>query len=90
MTCKRFLHELHSAELEYWGVGTAMRSWSKEFGERQETEVEFKSADVPSALPREISMCLFRVLQEGLHHAAEHSGVKRTEGQLWGKRERFS
>jgi PAS domain S-box-containing protein len=78
-------HELHSAKLEYLGVGTAMRSWCKEFSERQKMEVEFKSHDVPSALPREISMCLFRVLQEGLHNAAKHSGVKRTEVQLWGE-----
>ena len=62
-----------------------MRSWCKEFSERQKMEVEFKSHDVPSALPREISMCLFRVLQEGLHNAAKHSGVKRTEVQLWGE-----
>jgi len=78
-------HELHSAKLEYLGVGTAMRSWCREFSERQKMEVEFKSHDMPSALPREISMCLFRVLQEGLHNAAKHSGVRRMEVQLWGE-----
>jgi signal transduction histidine kinase len=33
-------------------------------------------------LPTEIGLCLFRVLQEGLHNAAKHSGVKRIEVQL--------
>jgi signal transduction histidine kinase len=30
----------------------------------------------------EIGLCLFRVLQEALHNAAKHSGVKRVEVQL--------
>jgi len=78
-------HDLHSAKLEYLGLGTAMRSWCREFSERQKMEVEFMSHDVPGAVPREISMCLIRVLQEGLHNAAKHSGVERMEVHLWGE-----
>jgi signal transduction histidine kinase len=37
---------------------------------------------VRSALPQEIGLCLFRVLQEALHNTAKHSGVKRIEVQL--------
>ena len=33
-------------------------------------------------LPQEISLCLFRVLQEAVHNAAKHSGVKRIDVQL--------
>ena len=33
-------------------------------------------------LSSEIGLCLFRVLQEALHNAAKHSGVKRVEVQL--------
>jgi signal transduction histidine kinase len=33
-------------------------------------------------LPAEIGLCLFRVLQEALHNAAKHSGMKRIEVQL--------
>jgi len=35
-------------------------------------------------LPPDVSLCLFRVLQEALHNAAKHSGVKRFDVQLWG------
>jgi len=38
--------------------------------------------DVRSTLPPETGLCLFRVLQEALHNAAKHSGVKRIEVQL--------
>ena len=32
----------------------------------------------------ELSLSLFRVLQEALRNAAKHSGVKRFEVRLWG------
>jgi signal transduction histidine kinase len=58
-----------------------MRSWCKEFAERQKMEIDF-SSDVPSALPLEIGLSLFRVLQEALHNVIKHSGVRRVEVQL--------
>ena len=76
-------HELHSAKLEYLGISAAMRSWCAEFGERQQVKIAFRSHDVPGALPREVSLCLFRVLQEALHNAAKHSGTNKIEVQLW-------
>ena len=38
--------------------------------------------NVRSTLPPEVGLCLFRVLQEALHNAAKHSGVKRIEVRL--------
>ncbi|HTS10025.1 MAG TPA: PAS domain S-box protein [Candidatus Eisenbacteria bacterium] len=74
-------HELHSSKLEYLGVVGGIRSWCKEFGERRKMEVDFRS-DVNSFFPHEIGLTLFRVLQEGLHNAVKHSGVKRVEVQM--------
>jgi len=39
---------------------------------------------LPSRVPREISLCLFRVLQEALHNAVKHSGVRQFDVQLKG------
>ena len=74
-------HELHSSKLEYLGVVAGMKSWCKEFGERQGMKIDC-THDVRSTLAPEIGLCLFRVLQEALHNAAKHSGVKRIEVQL--------
>jgi PAS domain S-box-containing protein len=74
-------HDLHASKLEYLGVAAGMNSWCKEFGERQNLEIDCRS-DVRSTLPNEIGLCLFRVLQEALHNAAKHSGVKRIKVQL--------
>jgi PAS domain S-box-containing protein len=76
-------HELHSSALEYLGLEAGVRSWCKEFSERQQLQVTFQSHDVPQ-LPHEISLCLFRVLQEALQNAAKHSGTERLEVQLVG------
>jgi signal transduction histidine kinase len=40
-------------------------------------EITFNSQDVHGALPKELSTCLFRVLQEVLHNAVKHSRTKR-------------
>jgi PAS domain S-box-containing protein len=75
-------HELHSSKLEYLGIAPAMRSFCKEFGKKQKVEVDFESLDVPRLVLSDISLCLFRVLQEALHNAAKHSGTNHFRVQL--------
>jgi PAS domain S-box-containing protein len=77
-------HELHSSKLEYLGIAAAMQGFCKEFGEQQKVETEFRIADLPKSLPPDISLCLFRVLQESLHNSAKHSGVRHFTVRLWG------
>jgi PAS domain S-box-containing protein len=77
-------HELHSSKLEYLGIVGAAKNFCKEFGERQKLEIDFQSHDLPTAPPNELSLSLFRVLQEALRNATKHSGVKRFEVRLWG------
>ena len=51
---------------------------------RQGVEIDLRSHDLPPLSP-DISLCLFRVLQEALHNSAKHSGVRRVEVRLWGE-----
>jgi signal transduction histidine kinase len=74
-------HDLHSSKLEYLGVVSGMKSWCKEFGERQNIMIDFKST-VFSVVPFDVGISLFRVLQEAVHNAAKHSTVKRMEVEL--------
>jgi PAS domain S-box-containing protein len=76
-------HELHSPKLEYLGIVAAMKGFCQEFEEQQEVTVAFTTGDLPRPLSPDISVCLFRVLQEALHNAAKHSGVRHFEVQLW-------
>jgi PAS domain S-box-containing protein len=77
-------HELHSARLQYLGIAAAMGGFCREFGEQQKVEIDFTSLDLPSSFSPDISLCLFRVLQEAVHNAVKHSGVRHFEVRLWG------
>ena len=74
-------HDLHSSKLEYLGVVAGMKSWCREFAERHKMEIDFRS-DVPGAVPLQVGLPLFRVIQEALHNIIKHSGVKRVEVEL--------
>jgi PAS domain S-box-containing protein len=76
--------ELHSTKLEYLGPVAAMRGLCQELGEQTKVEVDFTSQDLPNPLLPDISLCLFRVLQEALHNSVKHSGARRVEVKLWG------
>ena len=74
-------HDLHSSKLEYLGAVAGIKSWCREFAERQKVDIEFRSS-VKSALPLEVGRTLFRVLQEGLHNSIKHSGVRQVQVQM--------
>ena len=77
-------HDLHSSKLEYLGIVEAAKNFCKEFSERQKVEIDFQSHDLPTGLPTDLSLTLFRVLQEALRNAAKHSGVRHFQVRLWG------
>ena len=80
---KASAHELYSPRLEYLGVAAVMRIFCEEFGERKKVEIDFRSRSLPILVQPEVSICLFRVLQEALHNGVQHSGVEKFRVQLW-------
>ncbi|HMD09092.1 MAG TPA: PAS domain S-box protein [Candidatus Acidoferrum sp.] len=81
---KASAHELYSPRLEYLGIAAVMRSFCQEFGERKGVEISFTDHSPPSLLLPDVSVCLFRVLQESLHNGVKHSGAQKFDVQLWG------
>jgi PAS domain S-box-containing protein len=75
-------HQLHSPQLEFLGLVSAMKGLCREFATRQKVEIDFKNDDIPQRLSNDTSLCLFRILQEALHNAAKHSGVRQFEVRL--------
>lgn len=69
-------HKLHSTKLDYLGIVAALRSFCHEFSKQQDVTVNFSHQNVPTSLPREISLCLFRIAQEALHNAFKHSETR--------------
>jgi signal transduction histidine kinase len=75
-------HDLHSSKLEYLGLTAAMRGFCQEFSEQQKVEIVFVHDEIPSTVPKEISLCLFRVLQEALQNAVKHSGARHFDVEM--------
>ena len=82
-------HHLHSSKLDYLGLVSASNSFCRDVAQQSKAQVNFSHRDVPRTLPKEVSLCFFRVLQEALQNAVKHSGgkqfhvtLRRTEDRL--------
>jgi len=75
-------HLLHSSQLEYLGIVAAARSFCHEFSASQDVEIDFNHDDLPTSVSPQVSLCLFRILQEALHNAVKHSKVRHFEVRL--------
>jgi PAS domain S-box-containing protein len=76
-------HQLHSSRLDYLGLVAAIRGFCGELAKMHAVNVEFTDQDVPQNLPKDISLCLFRIAQEALHNAVKYSGVNEFKVELY-------
>jgi PAS domain S-box-containing protein len=77
-------HRLHSSKLEYLGLEVAATSFCKEISEQHKVKINFNHDGISRNLPQEVSLCVYRVLQEALQNAVKHSGVRHFEVKLRG------
>jgi PAS domain S-box-containing protein len=77
-------HQLHSSQLELLGLNSAVENFCKECAQHQQITVDYKKNGLPDDIPTEVSLCVFRVLQEALRNAVKHSGADRVEVELGG------
>jgi signal transduction histidine kinase len=75
-------HELHPSILDNLGLVTAVRSFCREVSEQNDAVVDFVASNIPNSLPRDVSLSLFRVVQEALRNAVRYSGQKHFEVRL--------
>ena len=77
-------HRLHSSKLDLLGLASAASTFCREVSSRSGVIVEFTHENVPTALPTDIAINVFRVLQEALSNAVKHSGASRFDVSLRG------
>jgi PAS domain S-box-containing protein len=80
-------HQLHSSTLDYLGVVTAIRAFCGEFSKQYQVSIDFIDSNVPNHLPKDISLCLFRITQEALHNAVKYSGTNQFSVRLFATEE---
>jgi len=78
-------HGLHPPKLERIGLEGAVAGFCEELSNRHGVAIDVHCENIPKALPPEISLCLYRVLQEGLQNAVKHGGSRRAHVALSGR-----
>jgi PAS domain S-box-containing protein len=75
-------HRLHSSKLDLLGLPQAARGLCAELSDLHGVAIDFQAENVSERLPQDVSLCLFRVLQEALRNAAKHSGSRQIHVSL--------
>ncbi|MHC4557122.1 MAG: PAS domain S-box protein [Planctomycetota bacterium] len=76
--------QLHPAILDDLGLRQAIQSECMNFTRREGIAIDYEPKDVPPMIPRDISVCLFRIVQEGLRNIAKYAKVKEASVSLVG------
>ena len=77
-------HQLHPSRLDTLGLVSSLRGFCGEFSGQHKLQVEFLHNDVPEQIPKEVTLCLFRITQEALRNVVKHSGAEEAEVELSG------
>jgi PAS domain S-box-containing protein len=67
--------QLHPSILDDLGLVEALRSECASFARREEIEVIYLPGEIPTTLPKDVALCVYRVAQEALRNIAKHAGV---------------
>jgi PAS domain S-box-containing protein len=78
-------HSLHSSKLDYLGIASASSGFCRELADQQHIDIAFKADAVPDDVPKDVALCLFRVLQEAVNNAVRHAAVSRVDVTLRGR-----
>jgi signal transduction histidine kinase len=68
--------QLHPAILDDLGLVEALRSECACFSRREEMTVDYHPDKLPAHVPKEVALCVYRVVQEALRNVAKHAAVK--------------
>ena len=75
----RLSYQLHPSKLDHLGLVAAVRSFCEELAAHHEVSIKFRQQGFPASLSKDITLCLFRIVQESLHNAVRHSGAREAQ-----------
>jgi signal transduction histidine kinase len=76
--------QLHPAILDDLGLAEAVKSECMVFSKRTGIALSFAPDKVPGSIPKDIALCLYRVIQEALKNVEKHSKSARAQIALQG------
>jgi PAS domain S-box-containing protein len=76
--------QLHPAILDDLGLVDAIKSECTSFSKREGITVGYEPMNIPASMPKDVALCIYRVIQESLRNIAKHANVKQAEVLLTG------
>jgi PAS domain S-box-containing protein len=70
---------LHSPKLDYLGLGAALDELGRDIFRHSRLSVHVAIDDDANRLPADVTLCLYRVVQEALNNVSKHSKISRAE-----------
>jgi signal transduction histidine kinase len=77
-------HRLHPARLRVLGLVDALNGLKRELS-HPEVAITFTHEGLPATLPPDLTLCLFRIVQEALQNALKHSQARNVSVDLTGE-----
>ena len=75
----RLSYKLHPSKLDHLGLAAAIRSLCKELTDSGDLRVDLQQRGFPTDIPRDVTLCVFRIAQEALRNCSRHSGAHSAE-----------
>lgn len=80
----RLSYKLHPSKLDHLGLAAAVKTLCDELSLTQngKLRVHFHQTGLPAELSKDVTLCLFRIAQEGLRNCVKHSGAELVQVML--------
>jgi len=72
-------YRLHPSVLEDLGLAEALKAECERFSRQESVSTDVTLRELPTVVPPETALCLFRVAQEALRNVARHAQARRVE-----------
>jgi len=71
---QKVAYQLHPSMLDQLGLPDAVRRLCEEMARHHEIRITFRDRGSPHHLSKEVTLCLYRIVQESLRNVIKHSG----------------
>jgi PAS domain S-box-containing protein len=82
-------HRLRPSLLDLLGPVASIERLCRELSDRHNLEIQFVHHSIPEQIPKDVTLCLYRITQEALRNVVKHSGAAEAEVELLGHGDRI-
>lgn len=75
----RISRQIHPSILEDLGLVRAIESECAMLMKHEDLRIRFSKENLPAVIPKEVALCLYRIVQESLKNITQHSRAESTD-----------